>query len=60
MVKYKTMKEIWEDETLDLEEAHQITMQFLEQKGMTMEDYMATEEGQELLKMSEEARFTQT
>ncbi len=57
-MKYNTMKEIVEDETLNLKEVIELMQQFLNEKGMDMEEYMATDEGQELLKISEEDRFT--
>ncbi len=57
-MKYNTMKEIVEDETLNLKEVIELMQQFLNEKEMNMEEYMATDEGQELLKISEEDRFT--
>ena len=48
-MKYKTMTEILEDESLDLLEMHELMWQFLEEKGMTEDEFYETEEGQELL-----------
>lgn len=57
-MKHKTMTEILEDKSLSLPEIHEAMWKFLETKGMSMEEFMMTAEGQKILKMSEEDRFT--
>ena len=59
-MKYKTMMEIMKAEDLSLTEMQEAIEQYLKEKNMTMDEFIETEEGQEMLKMSEEARFTQT
>ena len=56
-MKYKTMTEILEDKSLDLTAMNEAIWQFLEEKGMSMEEFMATEEGQKLMELSDKARF---
>ena len=49
-MKYKSITEILEDESLGLSEIHNLMFQFLEEKGMSMEEFMATKEGMEILR----------
>ena len=56
-MKYKTMMEILDDESLDLSEMHDLMWQYLDEKGMSMEEFMATEEGQIIQEISDRARF---
>ena len=53
-MKYKTMAEILQDETLSLSEMHETMWKFLEEKGMSMEEFMATKEGMEILRKNYE------
>ena len=58
-MKYKTVKEIISDETLDLCEMMEMIEQFLKAKGMTVDEFLyETEEGQRLQEESADARFT--
>ena len=57
-MKYKTMTDILKDESLDLMAMHEAIWEFLEEKGQSMEEFMATEEGQKIMEESAEARFT--
>lgn len=56
-MKYKTMTEILEDKNLDLTAMNEAIWQFLEEKGLSMEEFMETEEGQRLMELSDKARF---
>ena len=51
------MTEILEDKTLDLTAMDEAIWRFLEEKGMLMEEFMGTEEGQSLMELSNKARF---
>ena len=53
-MKYKSITEILEDESLGLSEIHNLIFQFLEEKGMSMEEFMATKEGMEILRKNYE------
>lgn len=56
-LKYATMTEIFHDETLSLSEMEDAMWQFLEEKGMTMEEFMATEEGRRVQDVSDMERL---
>ncbi len=60
-MKYKSVKEIMEDESLSLYEIEETIEIFLNEKGMTVDEFFyETEEGQKLQELSAEERFTRT
>ena len=60
-MKYKTVTEIMQDESLSLSEIEETISKFLSERGMTEDEFFyETEEGQKLLKLSDEARFSMT
>ena len=58
-MKYRSVKEILEDKTLDLPEILETIEKFLEAKGMTAEEFFyETEEGQKLQEEATKVRFS--
>ena len=57
-MKYKTITEITQDKSLNLSEMNDAIWEFLDEKKMTMEEFMATEEGYQMLEQATEERFT--
>ena len=57
-MKYKTITEIIQDKSLNLSEMNDAIWEFLDEKKMTMEEFMATEEGYQMLEQATEERFT--
>ena len=58
-MKYKSVTEIMEDESLDLVEVMETVELFLKERGMTTREFFYhTEEGRKLQEKAAEARFT--
>ena len=58
-MKYKTVREIMEDESLSLPEMQETIDKFLSEKGMTADEFFyETKEGQRIQEEAAEKRFT--
>lgn len=58
-MKYKSVTEILQDESLGLFEMEELMIRFLSERNMTLDEFMETEEAEKLIEAAAEARFSE-